>query len=430
MQTDDVLTVPADAADRTALLERLRALAAVDHPCVQPVGDMVENPDGTLLVSRGTGTATALPTVLAVRDRCDATEAAGIAVALAQGLAALHSAGVLHGPLEEGDVVVGADGRPRLRPRPDVPAGPTTEADDVHALARLVDSLVADPDADATVALRAALAPALAGDPGVRPAAGTLAARVDEAVPPGPVRLPEPALLAAAALGRRGGDREAGRPTSVRHRPARRAGRARRAVDARRSRPRRGRSVRRSGVVRSAVGAAVVLGGTGLAVALVLHVGGPEDRQPALAAAPTAAPSAAASDAPTGAEDVRDAVVEQDDPAAAAAELTRRRVELLAQAGPLDEVVLAGSPAAEAAVERLEQVAASGVEVDGVEVNVLGSRTLRSDARTAEVAVEYVVEEHDQTVDGRTTRVPADGPRTATLRLAWTDDGWRVAEVA
>lgn len=426
MQTDDVLTVPADAADRTALLERLQALAAVDHPCVEPVGEAVVNPDGTIAVPRGTGTATTLPTVLAVRGRCDATEAAGIAVALAQGLAALHSAGVVHGPLEMTDVVVAVDARPRLRPRPDVPAGPTTEADDVHALARLVDALVKDADADATVALRAALAPALAGDPRVRPEAGTLAARVDEAVPPGPVQLPEPALLAAAALGRRAGDRAAGRPTSARHRPARRAGPGRVPSGRRRDRTRRRRTGGRAGFVRSVVGAAVVLGGTALAVTLVLDATGPGVPRPTA----EAAPSGAASVAPAGAEAEPDPVAEREDPAAAAAELTRRRVELLALGRPLDEVVLAGSPAEESAAERLEQVTASGVQVDGIRVRVLDARTHRSDAGTAEVAVEYVVEEHEQTVDGRTTRVPAEGPLTATLRLAWTDDGWRVAEVA
>ncbi|NOV99109.1 hypothetical protein [Isoptericola halotolerans] len=430
MPTDDVLTIPTDAAARTALLRRLKALAAVDHPCVEPVRAAVESPDGRLVVPREAGSGTALSVVLAVRDRCDAAEAAGVAVAVARGLAALHSAGVVHGPLEAGDVVVAPDGRPRLRPRLDAAVGHVSEADDVHALARLVDAVVADPDADATVALRAALAPALSGDAGVRPEAGTLAARVDDAVPPGPVRLPEPAVLAAAELGRAGGSRSAQRVPVARHRPARRAGQERATTGSRRGRGRGRRSARRTGFARSAIAAAAVLVTTVVVVVVAVHVGGPEQHRPTASARPPAV--ASVHPGATTAEDGAQAatVTEREDPAGAAAELTLRRVELLAGARPLEEVVLAGSPAEEEAGVRLEQVRASRVEVDGARVTVLESRVHSSDGQAAEVSVRYVVEQHEQTADGRTTVVPADGPLTATLHLAWTDEGWRVAEVA
>ncbi|WP_277213130.1 hypothetical protein [Isoptericola croceus] len=435
MQTDDALTVPVDATDRAALLERLSRLAEIDHPCLEPVGPAVPSPDGALVVPRGTGTATDLPTVLAVRGRCEASEAAGIAVAVARGLAALHSSGLVHGPLEAADVVVALDGTPRLRPRLALPVGEgvPAEADDVHGLARLVDSLVGSPDADATVALRAALAAALAADPRVRPEAGTLAARVDEAVTPEPVRLPEPAMLAAAALGhRRAPDRHEERTEAVRHRRARRAGSGGAPQTSRRGgRAHRRRAAARrpgpSALVRTGLGAAAVLAGVGLATAVVLQVPGP-DRQALLAVEASATPAPAEPVVAASA----DPVAERDDPAGAAAELTRRRVELLAQpqAQALEEVVLAGSPAHAAAAERLEQAVASGTRVQGVEVTVLETRTEQSSTGTAEVAVEYVVGAHEQTVDGLTTQVPASGPQTATLLLAWTEDGWRVTDVA
>lgn len=445
VQTDDVLTVPADAAARTALLERLRLLATVDHPGLEPVGTAATGPDGALHVPRGDGTATDLPTVLAVRGRCDASEAAGIAVAVAQGLAALHSEGIVHGPPAVSDVVVALDGRPRLRPRLDCPDEALGEADDVHGLALLVDSLVDPSDTDENVALRAALAPALAGDPRVRPEAGTLAAQVDGALAPGPVRLPEPAVLAAAALGRGRGPERAGAPDrGARHRRARmpRTGEqetVRRRAD-RRSRRGRSRRVRRAGVSmwRAGLGVTGVVVVVAALVGVGLHLAGPEGppaeastvqgpgaREPGVQGSP-----ATGTDERAGAAG-EDLTRDRADPAEAAAELTRRRAELLTGDRAVDEVSLAGSAAHRVDIELVERAERSGTTVTGAELTVTSARATQGPADgAAEVVVEYVVGPHEQVADdGSTVYVEAGEQQTATLTLVWTSDGWRVTDV-
>ncbi|MCK0118325.1 hypothetical protein MWU57_14920 [Isoptericola sp. S6320L] len=448
MQTDDVLTVPADAAARAELLERLRLLATVDHPCVEPVGTAATSSDGTLRVPRGAGTATDLPTVLAVRSRCDVPEAAGIAVAVAQGLAALHSAGIVHGPPAAADVVVALDGRPRLRPRLACPEGAVAEADDVHGLALLVDSLVDPADSDATVALRAALAPALAGDPRVRPEAGTLAARVDDAVPPVPVRLPEPAVLAAAVLGRgRGAERTADPGRRSRHRRARRprtgpVPTTRRRADLR-PRPRRAGAVRRAGAWRTGLGVAGVAVVVAALVGVGLHVAGPAGPPAVVTAAEEPAPRGPVGAEPPGAEpqgaDAGDVEAEDDDltldrtdPAGAAAELTRRRAELLTGERAVEEVSLAGSAAHQADAALVARAQGDGTSVSGAELSVTSARTTSGPADgAAEVVVEYVVGPHEQVgQDGSTVQVPGGERQTAVLTLSWTADGWRVTDVA
>ncbi|MFE7408623.1 hypothetical protein ACFU5J_20900, partial [Isoptericola sp. NPDC057559] len=200
------LPIPTDAGTREVLLARVSALAALRHPCVEPVAAVDVRDDGTLALRRG-GSATDLPTVLAVRGRLTSREAAGLLVAVARGLAALHSAGLRQGLVGAEDVVLAPDGAAMLRPRAEAPGPPAAggdgEAADVHSLAALVADLLGDRGDDDATALRAVLAPASAPDPRVRPEAGTLAAQADAAVPAEPVRLPEPAALAAAALGRR-----------------------------------------------------------------------------------------------------------------------------------------------------------------------------------------------------------------------------------
>ncbi|WP_402464712.1 protein kinase family protein [Isoptericola aurantiacus] len=445
MQTDTVLAVPADAAARDALLERVRVIAELDHPRVEPVGAIVARPDGGLVVPRGSGTATDLPTVLAVRGRCDAAEAAGLAVDLSQALAVLHSSGLVHGELGPGDVVIDLAGRARLRPRLEVPGPQARETSDVHAVAALVDAVVAHPDDDATVALRAALAPALAADGRVRPEAGTLAAQVHDAVAPEPIRLPEPAALAAAALG---GGRDAAAATTpsgrARHRPARGGGAAPgRSRAEGRGRPRRSAGRRPlGGRWRAVLGATGVACGVGLLVVLGLRVVAPDgpgaadgsvgSATSAVAADPPAAERSTAPGGQASAEDAPGPVQDLDDPEGAAAELTRRRVEVLVGGRPVDQVALAGSAAYRADAELVAGAAEDGTQVVGAQVEVRSTRTVEGprDGR-AEVVVEYVVGAHRQVAaDGTTASVPAGEPRTDRLRLAWTPDGWRVTDVA
>ncbi|MDO8148875.1 hypothetical protein Q6350_10565 [Isoptericola sp. b515] len=438
MQTDTVLAVPPDAAARDALLDRLRRLADIDAARVEPVGAAVARPDGALVVPRGAASATDLATVLAVRGRCDGPEAAGLAADLAQGLATLHSAGVVHGGLDVGDVVVDLNGRVLLRPRltPPHDANPASESEDVHALARLVETLCARAGSDTDTALRAVLAPALADDPRVRPEAGTLAARVHDELDPEPLRLPEPAALAAAALAsgrqRPGTDPSDGEP---RHRRARRPG-----EDGAGSAPVPGtRATRRSHPAGRARGPArhrpasvwrPALAGAGVLVAVAVLVAGGLAFT-AAPSTPSAAVAASAGPAPGAGTGAGQVTTDREDPAAAAAELTRRRAGLLAGEHDVAEVAVPGTPAHAADTAWLERARASGTRLVDARVTVLSVRLAGAPTRDrAEVVVRYVVEEHTQVgADGEAVTVPAGEPRTDTLRLAWTPDGWRVTDV-
>ncbi|MFE7408777.1 hypothetical protein, partial [Isoptericola sp. NPDC057559] len=211
--------------------------------------------------------------------------------------------------------------------------------------------------------------------------------------------------------------------------------------------PRAGtRRVRRMLGALGAVGLAVVL------TAVVVQVRLPADavdraatasstRVPAAAApttAPTAAPTTAPADRPTAAPTSPDPTRDRADPAAAAAELTRRRAVLLSgvadgAASPvgLADVDVPGSPAHDADAALLDDVRQAGTRVRGAAVHVDGARTQEHDDEEADVVVRYAIGAHEQVAaDGAVTAVPATDARTATLRLAWTPDGWRVAEVA
>ncbi|WP_041294831.1 hypothetical protein [Isoptericola variabilis] len=458
------IPVPADAAARDALVARVRLLCGVSDPRLVPVVGADVRPDGVLEIRRGAGEAADLATVLAVRGAVGPAEAAGVLVVVAQGLAALHDAGLVHGPLSPDDVVLAADGSPRLRPRlePAPPGG--SPADDVHAAARLVEELVGAHDGEAATALRAVLAAALAPDPRVRPEAGTLAAWAHDAVEPEPVRLPEPAALAAASLaGLRPARRAAAGEPAARRRafagttagravpvPSR-AGRGR--GDGMRGSGARGGGVRRSGVRRSGragagparpvvrtagVAAAVVAGvavlaTAGLVVRAPQHAPGGVAGADAVAvpvaassSAPSSAPSPATSPSAGAASEPADPTRVLTDPAGAAAELTRRRVELLVTPGLEPDALLGvgapGSPALAADQALAARLAAGPDARAGATAVVHDAEVVgRPATHRAEVTVTYTVEEG---AGG------AAESRTATLTLVWTPDGWRVEEVA
>ena len=468
------LPIPTDAGARDALLERVRALATLRHPCVEPVMAVDVRDDGSLALRRG-GSATDLPTVLGVRGRLTSREVAGVLVALARGLAALHSSGLRQGRVGARDVVLDRNGGALLRPRvggPDddggvggagIDAGDPAEAEaaDVHALATLVADLLGDRSDDDATALRAVLAPAAAPDPRVRPEAGTLAAQADAAVVADPVRLPEPAVLAAAALGRRSATptAQAAAPRAPRRRAVRRADGGRAGRPASRA-ARRATGPRRRGTARPVLGLVGAVGVVAVLTAVAVQVRGPGEGAdvsgaPARASvAPSlpASPVAVADDGSPARGAIQDDLAQdglaQDDPTqdradpgAAAAELTRRRVTLIAATEPdlagLGSVDVPGSPAHEADLSLLEDAAQAGTRVRGAEARVQDARpeeagTDRSRADdTADVVVRYAVTAHEQVAaDGTVTAVPATDVRTATLRLAWTPDGWRVTEVS
>lgn len=437
VHSDTPLHVPADAAARDALLSRVRTFAELDHARLVAVAEATVHSDNTLVVKWRGGQSTDLATVLAVRGRLSPAESAGVLVGVAQALAAMHSADLVHGPLSALDVMLDAGGEVRLQPRLDG-AHDCTVADDVLAVASLVDGLLGPRtgDDDAATALRAVLAPALAPDPLVRPEAGTLAAWAHDAVAPEAVRLPEPATLAVAALGGARTPHSAPEPRvpTARHRKAYRgasavgsAGRARTVA-----RPRRQRAP--GGPARRIGGLVAVIAVVGVLAGVAMSMRAPSS--PPVIQADAAAVRAVSTSA-SASEHRADAVLDRRDPAAAAAALTERRLGLLTgSSGAPDRAALAAveiedSPAHAADGALVDRLTARGVELRGAEVKVHSAAAVEATDDRAEVTVEYEVGAYEQvSVGGESTVVPASGARTSRLSLVWTDAGWRVSEVS
>lgn len=126
------------------------------------------------------------------------------------------------------------------------------------------------------------------------------------------------------------------------------------------------------------------------------------------------------------------------DPRDAAVALTQRRASLLAQgrAAALHEVEVVGSPAHEADSRLVAQL--DGDRVSGLEVSVTDVERLeapRDDAGSSDDEVRVQVTSTTSAYE----RVAADGSRraggpaatsTVVLVLRWTDQGWRVWDVA
>ena len=464
-----VVPVPVDGAARDALTARLTALAALRHPHLVAVLDVAGVRAGAIDVRVARGEAADLPAILAVRGRLSPGEAATVGVHVAQALAALHAAGLVHGPLVADDVVLRGGGAPALRPRLTVPPEEWTPADDVRAAARLVDLLLGsrdharprdggladDPLADPEGALHNALAPALAADGRSRPEAGTLAALIDAACEPAEVRLPDPATLAAAALtgtrravvraegstaARAGAGRgDAGRRGAGARGPGLRSAEARRERGPAGRRPRAGLPVPRAAVVVATVALAV---GVMTAAALQLSPRSEAHAEDATGQTNVAPPRAEAGPADAAAAEEQpaetppfgggDAVLDRDRPAEAAGVLTQRRLDLLA--GTLTDVSavdVTGSAAHDADSALVAQLAETGTRPVAPGATVLSATVVAEDGTRARVRVEYVVEGHEQrAADGTTTRVPASPAATSTLDLLWTEQGWRVEGVA
>ena len=473
------VAVPTEAASRALLVRRLDTLATLDHPHLVPLIAISPNGPDNLDVRLSRTGAVDLPTAVGSRGPLTAAEGAGITVAIAQALAALHSVGLVHGGVRPTDVLLRSDGSAMLRPRVTLPDH-SDDPVDVTSLATLVESVLGFPgpslNSEADEALRAVLARARAEDPRDRPEPGTLAALADEAVTSEPVRLPEGSALVSAALS--GPVPIAGHVPLGAHTPSAWRSAARTltgsiaAVDGKRwaATARRRATMPLTGraggagaaqprttvvsvIATGMIAAGVVAGITAGAMAAPEVFGGEE---PATSA-PT--PSAASSSLSVGVNPVANAK----DPAGAAVELTSRRLALLAGAvSDIGTVNVEGSPAYMADKQILEELEQTGAQVVGASAQVkktevvtlgpgaasaLQNATTASRTETSEtsgtaagkksgkkvpieavVRIDYTITAHMQVSETGETSVPAS-QESADLTLVWTPGGWRVSEV-
>jgi hypothetical protein len=475
------VAVPTEAAARALLVRRLDTLATLDHPNLVPLIAISPNGPDNLDVRLSRTGAVDLPTAVGSRGPLTPAEGAGVTVAIAQALAALHSVGLVHGGVRPTDVLLRSDGSAMLRPRVTLPDH-SDDPVDVTSLATLVESVLGFPgpslNSAADEALRAVLARARAEDPRDRPEPGTLAALAHDAVKPAPVRLPEGSALISAAISGPvpiAGHVPLGAQTPSAWRSAaktltgsiaavdgrawaaqarRRAtmplgGRTRAGITAEDAEP---RTTTVSVFATAMIAAGVIAGITAGVTAMPQVFGGEE---PA-----AAAPSPEASGPRLGGISP---VANAKDPAGAAAELTSRRLALLAGAvSDIDTVNVEGSPAYLADKKILDELERTGAQVVGASADVqsmevvtmgpgaasaLQSATTASQTEGSEdgvaegeqeadkkkpieavVRIEYTITAHMQVSDSGETAVPAS-QESADLTLVWTPQGWRVSEV-
>ena len=85
---------------------RAEALAEVEHPHLAVGGPVLDLPDGGVLALVAAEPGVDLAVLLGARGPLDDAEAVGVLAPVAEALAALHAAGLTHGGLTGGDVVL------------------------------------------------------------------------------------------------------------------------------------------------------------------------------------------------------------------------------------------------------------------------------------------------------------------------------------
>jgi hypothetical protein len=478
--------VPAGGAGEP-VTRRLEALRALAHPHLAQVVDVLParpldaapptgaaSTDVAVLVAEVPGTT--LAGLLAARGPLSAGEVVALTVPLAGALETLHTAGLVHGDVSPGNIVVRPDGRPVLidllgavdpgrgGPRgtpgfaaPEVTSGParvaasrpardraaSTGSGPARRAAGVAEGAPADVFGLATVALTALdpaevdgplgqeLAAARAPDPVLRPTAGKLAAGCFARAAPVPIALPDAGVLARTALAELAGrHRTVSMDRRSRHRaPSRR----RSAVGTALRAPALGTTLRAPALgtaLRAAAVAAVVAGVLGTTVAAL----GPAPADQAVT------PAAAPVTSDVGGSEPAVRAAPRPDPVAAAVELTHRRAQVLAggDVAAISTVVREGSAAHDADVALLGDLGAAGVRLEGLAATEVTARAVpaadvatgpEGPADRVDVSVTSGLTAHRRVTPDGVVDVTAQPPRTVVLTLAWTAGGWRVESV-
>lgn len=439
---------------RERLGARASLLARTPHPALPEVAGLLDLPRGRAVLLRREVPGSDLATVAAGRHRWRAAEVVRVVVDVAAGLEHLHRAGLVHGDVSAGNVVVTPAGRAVLvdlgwgddvgEHGTDGPAAPeradrATSAADVHALGAVALHLLGDghesrgPEGRSTAAspepqpwtgddgptterVTAILRTSTARDATVRPTAGELSAALRTACPPEPVVLPDSAVLARAALLRRA----AGDTTQRRPR------------DAVRGRHRRPSRIRHAAVLGVAAAALVV---TGTGAVLATDAGAPGAGATGAGEGWTPSTGAARRGSVTGSEPRPPFAPGHDDASVAAITVTHVRARALAEGDlpRLLSITVPGTPAAaadRAAWEALEGRRGRAV-VTVTAAEPVAYRTADGPGRQADavVRVQSVALLADAAPLAGPAPVTGGEPRWVELGLVRDEGRWRVATV-
>lgn len=379
-------------------MARLRTLSEVRAPHLAPVLEVLDLGSQQAAVISAAVPGPSLATVRASRGGLSARETLGVVRQLCAGLAALHDAGVVHGDVAPGNVLIrpGQDGGSEAIlvdltgewawqggtagfAAPEVLTGSRVGSTaDVYAVGRLATWLAGDDDRKQ---VRTLLGRALAADPGQRPDIGQLQAVLTE-VATELVSLPPASSLAAASL-REHAQRDLTRAKSG-HRP----------------RHRRRRAARGRILI-----AGAVLIAAGVPIGLVHHTGSAEPDQ-------AAAPAVPASEV-----------------AQAVHRLTAARDRALSEG---DEQALAAlsvpqSPVRSHDMSLLQSLQEAGVQVEDLHTEVVEVELLNR-GRTRAHAQVHLYQQPYRQVDPEGAVTAIDAQQTCAVLTLSHRAGWLVAD--